>query len=336
MLSPGSGTDVFAPIDLPTPAADHSIKSLAIAITGVQDGAKETLTVNGQTIPLVNGTSVTVDGITYVVVLDATGNGTLTATDTTSPGWNEAQTENILNNIGYQNSANPPTAGNRAISVGSVTQADNANWTSTQLLTPLPASATPAPVVVNTAATTTPSGTSDQLFAGVNLPTPTVGSTVSELSFTVTGVKNGEKEIFTVNGQNIPLVAGSTSVDGVTYTVTVDASGTATITVTDNTAPGFTESKAESIVNGAAYTNTASPAIAGDRVVSLTGMKEMTALGVQSVVPLGGAVPTPVTVSVAGTSPTVPSSTGGDILPASPMASPAATFCLPVPWPARR
>ncbi len=307
-LTPGAGNDLFDAIDLPQVAPGSSVKAITLGITGVQDGAKETITINGQKIPLVNGTSVTVNGVTYVVALDASGNGTLTVTDTAAPGWNEAQAENILNNIGYQNTANPPTPGDRAIKVNEVAQADNANWATPVALTLPTGATTPNTVAVTAPATTTPAGgMTDQLFDAVNLPTPTAGSTVSELTFTVSNVKDGSKEIFTVNGQNIPLAAGTTTVDGVVYTVTVDANGTATVKVTDSTVPGFTQAKAEAIVNGAAYTNTASPASAGDRVVTLTGAKEMTAAGVQT--DMTGLPTVTDTVAVAGTTPTSPSGT---------------------------
>jgi hypothetical protein len=68
--------------------------------------------------------------------------------------------------------------------------------------------------------------------------------------------------VFTVNGQNIPLVSRTTTVGGVTYTVTLDGSGNGTVTVTDATAPGFSQTDAQAMVNNATYANSASPATA--------------------------------------------------------------------------
>jgi len=251
-LGPFIGTD-----HVPTPTGSSTIQTLTFGVTGVLDGANEVLHVNGQTIPLVAGTT-TIDGVIYTVTM-AGNNATVTVTDPSAPGWTEVQAEALVQGVTYTNSTSTPTSGTRTLSLTSVTEDNPIN---TPTVTPVTTTAT-------TPTTLTP-------FTATDIVPPTGSNTIQTLTFGVTGVQDGANEVFHVNGQNIPLVPGITVIGGITYTVAVDGSGNATVTVTDPMVPGgWTESQAESLVNNITYTNSATTPHTGPRTLSLTSVTEV-------------------------------------------------------------
>ncbi|PUE36626.1 DUF4347 domain-containing protein [Limnohabitans sp. Hippo4] len=281
--TPISGTEVSA--TLGTPAFDpfsaaeitqvnsaitSATTGLTFTVSGVKDGSSEVLKFGTVTVPLVPGTvGPTANGITYTVTV-INGTATVVASGLNS----EAQGESLVADMTYQNTANPATSGERTVNLASV----SAGVTSTnvnlggavQILGELP---TPQSI--------DPFGSAAVTAVDNAVPT---GSTVGALTFTVQGVSDGAKEIFTINGQAVPLIPGTVTIDGVTYSVAVNGSGTATITVSTG-APGFTEAQAKTMVDGASYTNTDSTPTAGAKTITLQDIAVITG-GVSSTVPL--------------------------------------------------
>ncbi|NJD37367.1 MAG: DUF4347 domain-containing protein, partial [Geobacter sp.] len=250
----------------PTPGTGNTIKSIGFTVTGVKDGNKESLTINGQTVPMQAGT-ITVGDITYTVVDNGSGSFTVTITDTTNPGWNSADASALVNGARYVNSAVPPQAGPRTVTLGSVT-----DWL------PLPGGGD-GPDTTTAISSTVTLAPSTDLFdladAQAKIPTPTApNDVITTLNFSVTGVKDGNNEVFKINGHEIPMVAGSTTVDGATYTVAETPPGSGTFTVAVTKPAGWTEEQAEALLDGATYCNNASPATPGNRSVSLTSVVE--------------------------------------------------------------
>jgi hypothetical protein len=142
----------------------------------------------------------------------------------------------------------------------------------------------PATPGVTGGGTSTPStGGTTPLFPNVTVTppadttvTPNEPQTVRSLEFTVSGVRDGTNEVLNINGQQIPMVATTApnhfvGTDGNTYTVTI-VNGTATVTVTDPTAPGFTGPQAEALIEGVTFTNNAVPPTSGTRNVTLSSV----------------------------------------------------------------
>lgn len=233
--------------------------ALTFTVTGVKDGASEVLKFGAVTVPLVNGTVGPIEGVTYTVTV-VNGTATVVASGLTT----EAQGEALVEGMVYQNTATPATTGERTVNLTTVTAGSTPTSVNlggaVQILGELP---TPQSV--------DPFGSAAVTAVDNAVPND---STVGSLTFTVSGVVDGASEVFTVNGQAVPLVAGTITVDGVTYAVTVTG-GTATITVS-KASPGFTEAQAKALVDGASYTNTDATPTAGAKTITLISMDVIT------------------------------------------------------------
>ena len=298
-----------------TPAPGETVKSLRLTLTGVTNGDKEILTLNGQTIPMTVGT-ITVGDITYTVVDNGGGSFTVTITDTTDPGWDGTAASDIVNGARYTNTAVPPTAGVRSATLDQIT-----DWTSGGL------TGTPTPVAI---ASTVTLATSTDLFtlaaAEAAVPAPTApNDVITTLNFTVTGVKDGTNEFIKINGHEVPMVAGTSTVDGVTYTVTESPAASGNFTVAVTNPSGWTEVQAEALLDAATYSDNTNPATAGDRVVTLASVVEAQT---------GGGTPTPAGTPTLITTPalttTVPFTDGGITYPTPQTGTPLAAATVTV------
>ena len=252
-------TPLFKDIDI-DPKAGDTIGTLTFTVGKVQDGEHEALTVNGVKLPLVPG-NVSKDGVDYTVSVDGDGNVTVTVS-AGAPGFSGEQAEDIIGAVRYTNSAVPPSAGLRPVHLEATTIDADGAPTGT------------FPVEFDGSIMINPTKAP---FLGADLPTPATGSTIETLTFNVSPVLDGDKEVFKVNGRDLPLKDGYTVTDGdIVYKVVVDADGKATITVTDAKLPGFSEAEAEAIVKNATYVNNAVPVTGGERTLTLASQTEAT------------------------------------------------------------
>ncbi len=116
--------NVTAPIDLfnvtnvTAVEAGQTIEEVVLTVTGLLDGDKEVLTFDGVPVSLNDGSSVTPSGYSYTV---SEAGGTATITIDTS-GTSPAAIQTLLDGITYRNNVpENPTAGNRVITVTSIT-----------------------------------------------------------------------------------------------------------------------------------------------------------------------------------------------------------------------
>jgi len=254
-------TPLFSDVNV-TPKAGDTVGTLTFTIGDVKDGNNEVLKLNGLDLPLGDGHTQTSNGIEYTVSVDPSGKATVTVTDPTAPGFSAEQAEGIIAGVRYTNSAVPPTAGVRPVHLELTTIDADGDPTGTY---PVDFDGS---IVINP--TTAP-------LTGADLPPPATGSTIETLTFTVGAVTDGDKEVFKINGRDLPLKDGYTATDGdIVYKVSIDADGKATITVTDSRLPGFTEEQAETIVREATYVNNAVPPTGDPRTVTLVSQTEAT------------------------------------------------------------
>lgn len=254
-------TPLFKDVDV-NPKTGDTIGTLTFTVGGIKDGEKEVLKVNGRDLPMKDGFTETVDGIVYTVKVDAEGEATVTVTDPTAPGFSGEQAESIIAGVRYTNDAVPPSAGLRPVHLEVTTIDADGDPTGT------------FPVEFDGSIIINPTKAP---FPGADLPTPATGSTIETLTFNVSPVLDGDKEVFKVNGRDLPLKDGYTATDGdIVYKVVVDADGKATITVTDSKLPGFSEAEAETIVKNATYVNNAVPVTGGERTLTLASQTEAT------------------------------------------------------------
>ena len=96
---------------------------------------------------------------------------------------------------------------------------------------------------------------------------------MSSLTFTVGGVSDTTEQI-NVDGTTIVLTnaaTGTTTTNGMTYNVSL-VSGTATVTLTK--AAGVSAANVGTLINGMTYQNTSQDPTSGNRVVTLTQIKD--------------------------------------------------------------
>ena len=129
-----------------------------------------------------------------------------------------------------------------------------------------------------TATTSTPTytetGASVSLFSASALGTVEAGQTIDQVVFTVSGLVDGASEIMVINGTNVALTngtSGNTATNTIAYSVSVTGR-TATVTLTKSD----TAANWQGYVNALTYKDTGTGAglTAGNRVVTLTSVKD--------------------------------------------------------------
>ena len=217
----GLGTQAAA-VALFSGAADNTIEAgqtiigLNFTVSGLLDGANESIVVDGSTITLganSAGTTAT-NAMGYTVNIVA---GTATVSLTSGAGVSSANIATLINGITYQNTnTDNPTAGNR---VFTLTQIQDSGGTANggADTTALAIASTVNVVAVNDAPTLTATalnptfteaaGLGTQaaavaLFSGAADSTIEAGQTIIGLNFTVSGLLDGANESIVVDGSD--------------------------------------------------------------------------------------------------------------------------------------
>lgn len=182
----------------------------------------------------------------------------------------------ILRNLTYNNTntADPLTV-NRGIQI-SVNDGDGGT-SNLSVVTVSVIGVNDAPTVSATGGTPTytENGSAVDLFNGVSISAIESGQTITGMTLTVTNLADGASEILTIDGVDVTLTNGFstiTSTNAMTVTVSV-VGGTATVTVSK--AGGIGTADAQTLVDGISYRNTSdTPTTADSRVVTLTSITD--------------------------------------------------------------
>ena len=120
-----SAAALFAGTNADAGEATQNLTGITLMVSGLRDGSRETLWIDGQAIALTAGSgTTTANGVSYSVTLTGgTATVVLTKSDT------GAHWSSLIDGIRYNNSSDNPTAGNRSVTLTSVTDADNARTT---------------------------------------------------------------------------------------------------------------------------------------------------------------------------------------------------------------
>ncbi|QXH53521.1 beta-propeller fold lactonase family protein [Pseudomonas fakonensis] len=215
-----------------------------------------------------SGEQIQLNGSTIATITRVDGKLTVTFTaDTTKAVANQ-----VLRQISYANASNDPEA---SISLKLTFQDDYKSGTTSRELVVQVATVNDAPVVSTTPVDSQqePGKDSVKLFDASAIDAVEAGQTITSLTFSVSGVKDGASETLLLDGTQIALVAGSgITAGGLSYTVSL-SDGTATV-VLGSTA-GISASAAAAVVDGARYANTDSKgATLGVRSISLSAVKD--------------------------------------------------------------
>jgi len=273
----GSGSALFSGSSVSTVEAGQAIASLTLTVSGLADGASETLTVDGSAIALVEGSGTTANGLDYTVTLSG---GTATVLISSAAGLSAADAATLIDGITYANASSGPTEGARSVSLTAVQDnggsADGGNDTATLAITATVtvAAVNAAPVVGGSgaSATYTEGGSGSTLFSGITVSTVEAGQSIASFTLTVAGVADGANETLTVDGSSIALVAGSgTTANGLGYIVTV-SNGTATVLITS--ASGLAAADAATLITGITYANAGNDPTEGVRTITLAAVQD--------------------------------------------------------------
>jgi len=284
-----SPVNVFSGAATSTVEAGQTITSLTFTVSGLLDGASETIVVDGTTITLGSTSSgtTTTNGMSYTSTVSA---GTATVVLTKAGGVSTSNINSLVNGITYQDTnIDNPSSGARVFTLTQVK--DSGGTTSGGVDTSaLSIASTVTVVPLNDAPTLTATATNPtfqeaaglgtqasavNVFSGASVGTIESGQTITSLTFTVSGLADGASERIVVDGTTITLgssSSGTTTTNGMTYNVTV-SSGTATVVLTK--VAGVSTANVNSLVNGITYQdiNTDNPT-AGARVFTLTQIKD--------------------------------------------------------------
>ncbi|MFC5358996.1 SwmB domain-containing protein, partial [Azospirillum himalayense] len=287
--------DLFSSITASTNDTGQVFTSLTLTVTGVQDGAAESLTfyIPGATNPLqlslVNGTGTanpTMPGgavvTATVIVTGSTATVTLTGLEASDAdmGW-------LLDDLEYNNTATTPSNGQRVITVNSVTDDGSSNSTASisgvSSTVNIGAASSTLPTLTATGGTTTFANSSNpvDLFSSVTADTNDTGQVFTGLTLTVTGLVDGASEMlgFTIPGMmGGPVAIALTGAGTLTGPFVGSAVGgvtlngsTATVTISGLQ---YSAADMQSFIDSIAYNNIAGTPSNGQRVVTLTGVTD--------------------------------------------------------------
>ncbi|PWC17724.1 hypothetical protein DDT56_05565 [Brenneria corticis] len=270
----GDAATLFSDVAISTGEAGQAISNIVLTVSGLSDGASEALVIDGTAVSLTaDAAGETANGYRYSITLDGT---TASVTITGSDGIAVQDATALIAGLGYANQSDDPTAGARTVMLASVRDdGGTANGGSDSVVLSIAASvavvavndaplvdATPADAIYATA------GSGAGLFSDVSLSTVESGQTISAITFTVSGLADGDSETLTVAGARIALVAGSGTLDnGYAYSVTLDGD-TAVVTIASDA--GIAADAGAALIEQTSYANLSNTQTAGVRTFALS------------------------------------------------------------------
>ena len=229
------------------------------------------------TVSLSSGTSVgsvvTVGGVS-IGVIASNGDGVsghdliVTFNSNATP----SRVATLVAALTYNNTSNDPNTATRTINV-SVN--DGRGGTGSSNVTVAVAAVNDAPTGSATASNPTfaMGGSAVAVFSGASVSAIESSQSIILLTLTVSGLHDGSSEILSIDGSNVALTNGNsvtTSGNGLSVTVSLSG-GTATVSISSS---GISGGTAASVVNGITYRDSNGSPTAGNRVVTLTSVKD--------------------------------------------------------------
>ena len=284
--TPGAVVAVFSGAAVSPVESGQTVTGFTFTVSGLHDGVNEKIVVDDTTITLgaTSAGTTTTTGLGYA----ATISGGMATVVLSGGNLTAAATQLLVNGITYQNTnVDQPTAGNRVFTLTQVKDSGGVanggvDTTSLSVASTVGVNTVnDAPTLTATALNPTFSegagaapGVAVAVFSGAAAGTVESGQTVTELTFTVSGLVDGANEVIVVDGMTITLDAtgtGITTTNGLSYSATVSG-GTATVVLSGGT---LSMAATQTLVNGITYQNTnVNQPTAGNRVFTLTQVKD--------------------------------------------------------------
>ncbi|ARJ64208.1 hypothetical protein WV31_00060 [Magnetospirillum sp. ME-1] len=282
----GTAASLFSGSAVSLGGADVSpqtIQQIKFTISNVTDGANEIVTIDGTDVALTNATSVTSAGNSFISNVTLSG-GTATVTITKAGNFTTAQAQSLVDGLTYKNTSNDPIAATRVVTLTQIkddggTGAGGTDSTTLTAHSDVTVNAVNnAPTLTATVTTPTvdhPSTFTAALFSGAAASVVEASQSINQITLTVSGLADGTAEKLKIDGSTVQLTNGTsgTSTGGNSIAYSVSVTGT-TATVTLTKAGNMTGSVANALINGLQYENTNNNATVGNRVVTLTQIKD--------------------------------------------------------------
>ncbi len=222
------------------------------------------------TLTAADGASVLTSADASGVVVGNSGTNAITLTGTAS------EINTFLGtpaNVTYTGSTNNVASDSVVISVDDGETGTDTNAT-TITISFTPINDEPVVSATGTGGTST-NGAAKDLFDSttINVAVPDTGDLVTSVTFTVSGLQDGADEKINIDGAVITLTNGAsntTAGNSLTYAVSVTGS-TATVVLTH---AGIAEATVETVLDAMTYENTAGSFTEGDRVITITEVKD--------------------------------------------------------------
>ncbi|MCL2898210.1 putative Ig domain-containing protein [Brenneria tiliae] len=272
----GEAAGLFSGTAVSTVEAGQRVNALTLSVSGLSDGAGETLTIDGTAIALIAGSGTTAGGYAYSVSLS---DGVATVAIAGEAGISAAAAAALVDGIAYANVSDDPTVGTRGITLSAIQDnggtadggVDATTLAVTAAVTVTAVNDAPtlsvAPINANYAA----GDDALPLFNGAEVAAVEAGQSIAALTVTVSGVADNAERLI-VDGASVTLTDGAvTTASGLTVTVTLD-NGTATLVITR--ADGLSSAGAAALIDGLAYANDSAVVTAGERIITLTAVQD--------------------------------------------------------------
>ncbi|MBL1210500.1 MAG: hypothetical protein FWJ34_12635, partial [Geminocystis sp. GBBB08] len=260
--------------------AGQLINQLVFTISNVVNVGNEQVSINGTTVTLTNGATFTSGGFSGTVSLSGS-NATVTINNAT--GATTAQIDALVNGLGYKNTSQDPTGGNRLVTITSITDnggtanggVNNTNPNLVSVVNVIPVN--DEPTLTATGANTSYTEdvvTPSSLFSSANSGTIEAGQKLKELKLTVNNLNDGANEILRIDGQDITLTNGNnvTTSNGYTVNISNPTGNLASLTITKS--GDATTAQINTLINGIGYKNTSQSPTTGNRTITITSLQD--------------------------------------------------------------
>ncbi|MGI0117258.1 DUF4347 domain-containing protein [Zooshikella sp. RANM57] len=275
----GAAASLYSGTSISTVEAGQTIKGLTFTITNVTNGSSEIINIDGTAIVLTHGTSgsTATNSLNYSVMVI----GTTATVSLTGGTLSTAATQNMIDNMSYQNNSNTPSTSNRVVTLTSIQDSggtanggdDTASVAIASTVTVVGVNDEPTLTANASNPTFTEGGAAASLFNGTSISTVEAGQTITGLSFTITNVTNGSNERINIDGTTIVLTHGtngSTAGNSLNYSVMVIGT-TATVTMTGG---NMSTAAAQTMIDNMSYQNNSNSPSTSNRVVTLTSIQD--------------------------------------------------------------
>ena len=116
----GAPVDLFSSVNVGTVESGQTIRELTLTVSGVTDGASETLMIDGMQVSLRDGAAGTTTGSASVNYTVAVTNGLATVTITDATGLSAAETRTLVDGLAYGNASDNPGNTDRVVTLTSI------------------------------------------------------------------------------------------------------------------------------------------------------------------------------------------------------------------------